>query len=415
MPLFTALAAGTQLAGSLFGGSGDSRFNRKNAVFNPADISGGFGSLDFTQEGNFGPRTANFQQDPQTQAFMQQLIQSGGQGFLNDPNFQQALQGNNIAGSFQGAQQGLQQGFGNTAFGGLGGLTGGATGLANLFGQQTQAGPRDLSGAQSSLFGGGLQNLQNAGNTSGLIAQNLAASNALAAPGENRALNALQNREFSATRGATSGAGGREGQFVDQLLSAQNQRVLNAQSLGLQQQQQLGQIGLGQVGAGAGLFGQNLQNFQAGTGFAGQFAGQAAGFEGQQFGQNLTSQQQNISQGQQRLSNSLNLFGIGSGLQQQDFQAQGAITAANLAQNQFEVNTIQGAQNAEANRIGAAGQSANAIQQGAANTTAVNQGLFSGIADTLGLGGGGKINPGNFGGFLSEIPPQAFAPTPRSF
>jgi hypothetical protein len=300
-----------------------------------------------------------------------------GGGLFNDPNFQSAFQNNDIFGAQQGAQQGLQQGIGPQAFGGLQGLFGQNQGLSNLFAQQTAQGPQDFSGgAQGGLFGAGFNAINQAGNVSGLVQQNLDASNALARPGEDRLINRFNNQEFLRTGGATSGAQERQGQLFDSLFGAQNQRVLSAQQTGLQAQQQLGQFGLGATGQGAGLLGQNLSQFNQGAGFANLFGQGAQGVEGQAFGQGLQSLQQNQSAGQQRLSNAMNLFGLGNQTFGQNFglglQAQGSLTD----RDQMFANLFLGQQNAAANRIGATGLHAGALAENTRNQGGFLSNLF---------------------------------------
>jgi hypothetical protein len=382
---FPLISAGVSALGGLLGSrsvSGGNRAIRDAVQSRPTNVTGDFGSI------NFRGRQATATQDPLSALLQQQLGQQGagllGGGLFNNPDLQQALAQNSIAGAQGGQEQLLQQQLGQSAFGGLGNLFGNATALNNQFAQNVAAGPQDLSGGLlGQLFQGGQQNLQQAGNQQALIQQNLDASRALAQPFENQLVNQFANREFMRTRGANTGAERRQGLLQNQLLNADQQRILNAQGLGLQAQQQQGQLGLGQIGAGQGLLGQNLQGFgQQLQGF-GQTGQQAQGAEAQQFGQLLQSLQQNQSAGQQRLQNAQNLFGLGTSTRQGEFTQGLQAQQANLSQNQFLSGLITNLLNADANRIGGASGAAQGIAQGGANQANILGGLFGGISDFL--------------------------------
>ena len=299
----------------------------------------------------------------QLSAMLQQQTGAGLQGGLfNDPRFQQAFQGNDIQGALQGAQ-GNPQAQGSFG-GGLQGLFSGAQNQFNQLGSQLGQGVTDQSGGlMQQLFGMGIGNQQQAGNISGLVQQNLDAANALAAPGEQRAINSFANNEFLRTGGGTSGAGQRQADLQQNLLNANNQRVQNAQGLGLQAQQQLGQLGLGQSGQASGLLGQNIGAF-------GQLGQMAQGFGGlanqsnmSGFQQALQANQQNQTAGNQRLQNAMGIFGLGSQTQNQGFNQGIAGQSALTGRDQLFSNLFLGQQNADANRIGATGMHAQALGQ----------------------------------------------------
>ena len=327
---------------------------------------------------------------------------NGGSGFQLDPALQGANQqiGGMLPGLFGGGMAGQLTG----AMQDQGGITGATnqmntalsqqanpfynqanfantqqnmSGLGNMFANNVAQGPQDQSGgAMAGLFGQGFQNLQQAGDVQGLVQQNFDAANAMAQPGEQLATNRFLDREFQLTGGATSGSGQRGGEFLQAQLGAQNQRLMNAQQLGLQQSGQMGQLGLGQTGQGAGLMGQNLGFFNQQANQAGQFGQIANQGESQGFQQILQALQGNQSAGTQRLSNMLGLFGaqqgaatdaIGLGL-----QGVGAMQETGA----LGLQGVLGLLNAEANRIGATGMHAQAIGQSSSNSGGLLGGLF---------------------------------------
>ena len=175
------------------------------------------------------------------------------------------------------------------------------------------------------LAGLGFGALQGAQDQSGLIQSTFDQLQGLAQPGENQAANRLLDSQFSRFGGGdTSGLAGERAQQANQFLTNADSRALQATQFGLQNQQAQRQFGLGAVGQG--------------------------------FGQATTA-------GQNRLQNSMNLFGLGSQVQgqgiQQGFQAQNA----GINQMQAVLQAILGSQNAESNRIGATGQHAQALGQ----------------------------------------------------
>lgn len=249
--------------------------------------------------------------------------------------------------------------------------------LGNIFANAAAQGPVDLSGgAQAGLFGGGLSALAGAGDQSGLIQQNLDASRALAAPQEQQLINQFADREFMTTRGATSGAERRQGQLADALLRADQQRVLDAQGLGLQAQQAQQQLGLGSIGAATGLLGQNLAGQQQNIGAAQGFGQLGLAGEGQGFDQMLRSLSQNQTAGTQRVSNALNLFnqltGATQGAQGLGLQGIGQL----IGLGDLGLTGQLGILNAEANRIGATGLSNQAYAKLASESGGLLGGLF---------------------------------------
>jgi len=371
--------------GGLFGDQASGRiartqqgFNQDQSQFNPMGFSGPGGGI------NFGPGGATAFQTPGA-ADLSQGIQQAGTGFAQGAGTaRQDLMGF-AGGALQNQDQILSQQMGNTAFGGLGGLANLGGAGANFFGGQAGQGFQDQSGgAQNFLFGQGAGLLNQAGQTSGLVQQNLDASRALAAPFEQRQRLAAENSLFGRTGGATTGS---RQEFSD-LLNSQNmsdqQRIMNAQQLGLQNQGQLGQLGLGAFGQGTNLFGQNLglmgQNrlgFQA-------FAGVGAGAEGQQFGQNLQGAGFNRSSGQMRLNNMTNFFGLG---EQTGINRLGAATGAQgsgIDQQTMFNNLFLGGQGAEAGRISAQADFAPSNAQLAAQRGEASQGFFNNLFGGLG-------------------------------
>lgn len=350
--------------------------------YNPYNLSGDFGSV------AFGKGAGGATLDPMQQMLRQMLGGSaasmfGGGQMFNQGDFQNALAGNNITGAMQNQNGLLSQMMGNSAFGGLGQIAGNAGGLNSMFSQMLAGGPQDMSGgAMGGLMGMGLQNLQNAGNLSGangLIQQQLDAQRLLAQPYEDNLRNQFANQEFMKTRGATTGAFGRQSDLQDNLLRADAQRVLGAQGLGLQAQQQLGQLGGQQMGLGQGFLGQNLDFFNQLGNQAQGFGQLGMGAEGMGFGQMLQALQQNQSSGQQRLGNAMNLFGLGNSTFNQSFgQGLGAMGSIN-DQNSFLLQGLLGSMNAESNRIGSTGLHAQALGGLAQAQGGLLGGLMGGI------------------------------------
>jgi len=401
------IAAGAGLLGSVLGGgaSGTPKWMKQAAQSNPFSFQGaGGGGVNF--QGHTGTAT----ESPEMAQFRQLIGQGGANalqgGLFNNPGLQRALGGADITGGMQNQNALLSQMMGNTAFGGLGGLAGNAGGLNNMFSQSLQGGQQDLSGGlMGRLNQAGMGNLAQAGNTSGLVQQNLDASRALAQPFENQLVNRFQNNEFMGTRGATSGAAERQGQLQSALLGADQQRIMGAQQLGLQNQQQLGNIGLGQLGQGGQLSGQNIQGFGQqlqGFGQAGQLG---LGAEGMGFGQMLQGLQQNQTAGQQRLKNAMGLFGLGVDTQQGQFQQGLNAQGAGINQDSMNMQQMLGLLNADAARIGGAGLSTNGFAQMQTNQQAQQGGMLQGVIDAfsgpkpgVGAGMGGFSTPNSLSG-----------------
>jgi len=377
-PIGSALGQfGGQLLSGLFANdaiSGAQDQIQGNIDFNPfqGNIQGA---------GSFGP--GGFQLDPRLQQSAGGLAGSipgllQGQ-FANDPSLQQALgQGGGIAGANQNANNLLNQQqnpFFNQA--NFASNMANINGLGGLFSNRLGQGRQDLSGgAQQQLFGQGLQNLQGASNQQGLVQQNLDASNAFARQGEEDIINQFKNSEFSATRGATTGAANRQFNTQSALLQAQNQRVMNAQQLGQGSQALQQQLGLGQIGAGNQLLGQNIGGFGQEGQFAGMFNQLGLQGEGQGFQQQLQALGGNQSAGQQRLSNALGLFNTQTGAFNDAFGLGLGGIGQQLGIGQLGIGGQTGILNAEANRIGATGMSNQALAGLAQSQGGILGGLF---------------------------------------
>jgi len=302
---------------------------------NPGRGVGPFGSGGFDTWGG-GNFFAN--EDP-GMAAMRANIDAGsnwmlGGGMFNNQDFQNAFQGNDIAGAMANANNQLGMQAGPNAFGN--------------FGQHVQG-----------LFGQGFQNLQNAGDTQGMMQQQLDASRAMAKPFETQARNNFFDTEFGRTMGGTSGASGRMGSFGDSMFRADQNRIMGAQQMGQQHQQMLGNLGMQQIG----------QGFQG---------------EGQGFQQMMQALQQNQGAGQQRLSNAMGLFGMGRDTQQQQFGMGLQGQQANINQNQFWSNMMLGLLNADANMVGARTGASNAMAQLGSNQAASTGGFMGGMGSMFG-------------------------------
>lgn len=314
--LGTLLAGSNPLLGGLMGLAGlfsggshlknASRDIRDLAAFNPSGIQSPFGNL------MFAGGTARFQDSPQN-ALIRAGLSGGagallGGGIFNDPILQSALQSNDLAGAFQGAQS-----VSDFGAGGLGAL--------------------------------GFDALMQAQDQSGLINQQLEASRALAAPFENQAR--LQLFDDLNNKGLLSHTTGADflNKFGTGLGLADSQRVLNAQTLGLNQQ-------------------ANLRNF--GTGAIGQGFNQA------------------MTTGQQRLQNAMGLFGLGTDTFANQFGL--GLGAAGASQNadSLVLQAILGNLNAEANRIGATQGHAQAIGSLGSQRGSLFGSFFSGLGGLFG-------------------------------
>ena len=132
------------------------------------------------------------------------------------------------------------------------------------------------------------------------------------------------------------------------------------------------------------MLGQNLGQFNQNTNFANQFGQAAQGNEQQQFMQMLQAMGQNQSSGQQRLTNSMNLFGLGRDTQNTAFNQGLAGQGALQANDQMFANLFLGQQNADANRIGAQALNSQSLASLASGQGGAGSGLFGGIGDALG-------------------------------
>lgn len=352
---------------------------QNNIDFNP--FSGQIGGV-----GSFGLRSGggSFRLDPALLNAIAQITGTTGGllsgGLANSPDLRTARTspGGSIAGAVDFANQSLgtaaapffnQSTFANNAAN--------ISGLGNIFANRVAQGGTDLSGgAFSELVGGGLSNLSRAGNFQGIVNQNLDASRALARPFEERLINDFANREFSATRGATTGAAERQFDVQNSLALADQQRIRDSLGLGLQEQGLLTQLGLGQVGQGQGFLGQNLAGRGQEIGAAQGFAQLGAGLEGQGFQQLLQSLQQNQSAGSQRLRNALDIFNAETGAFGQGVQLGQAGIGTQVDVGGLGLQGVLGLLNAEANRIGATGLSNQALAELAASQSGFLSGLF---------------------------------------
>jgi len=382
------VAGGVSLAGGMMANktlAGGQNMIKDMTAFNPTNMSGSpMGSWATSHGTNY------FTPSNQFSGLASGLGTAGagllGGGLYNDPQLQQALAGMNLPGHYQDAQQGLmQQAFSNynapmfqQGMGNMSQLGNQAAGIAGM-------GPQDTSGGmQQGLFQGGAQNLMQAGNTSGLVQQQLDASRALAQPGEDRLFNKVQDRLFAQGRMGTTGGSQEFGEAINQIGMADQQRIMNAQQLGMQNQQQLGQLGLGQMQAGTGLMGQNWQNWMGAGQNAQGFAGQLGQMEGQGFNQNLQALQQNQTAGQNRLQNAMGLFGMGRQTLEGQAGLGGTLANAYTGLMGLPMQGTLGLLNAEANRIGATGMHAQALGQGAQAQGGLLGGLMGGLGSALG-------------------------------
>ncbi len=310
--------------------------------FNPVTATGAFGDfgLDSYRNALTGEKTFRARENQGAQDIrgvlsqMNPMLLAG--GLFNDQGFQNAFQTSNagMAGDFSNAQNALSQQMGGSMFGNLGAM-------------------------QQGLFGAGSNALMQSQNQNQLIGQNLAASNALAQPFENDLINRTQDRLFAQGRLGSSGGSQEFGNTMGAIMGQGNQRILNAQNLGLAQQGQLQQFGLGALG-------------------------QSQGIERQQFGQNLQALQQNQSAGQNRLQNAMGMFGLGRDTFGQQFGMGLQGQQGQLSQDQFMMNMMMGLLNNETGRIGAMGMTNQALASLYGGGAAETGGMFGGMASAFG-------------------------------
>jgi hypothetical protein len=248
--------------------------------------------------------------------------------------------------------------------------------LGNMFTGNVQQGIQDNTGFRGDMFNRGFGFLDQAQDVSGLINQSLDAARTLAGPEEARIANNFFDREFMGTRGATTGAQDRRFSEANSAQMRDAQRVLNAQGLGLQEQQMLLGAGQGMLGLGNQAFGQDLAAFGQNIQGAQDFARLGAGMEGQGFQQMLQALNQDQSAGTQRVTNALNVLGFGQDAFSQSVGLGLGGFEGLLGLGEFGTNSVAQMLNAEANRIGATGLSNQAIAQLFGNKGGFLSGLF---------------------------------------
>lgn len=335
MGMFSSiLGAGLDMFGQIDSNrqAGNARdYIREQGTFNPKDLGGAFGQSSFGEDGN-----GTFTETPQMQAIRASMGQGANQflqgGQFNNQQFQDAFNNNNMQGAFTGAQGAL--------------------------GQNMNSGQFATQGMAGGLMGMGMGNLMNAGNQQGLMDQRLANTTAMAQQGENQLVNRFNNQEFMKTRGATTGAGERQQGLQNQLLQANNARVQDAQNFGQQQSNFLSQLGGQQMGMG---FNENQSNFM----------------------RQLQGLQQNQSAGNQRLQNSMSLFGLGADTQQSAFNTGVGGQTGLLNQNQFGRDTLLQGMNSENSRMNASQGFASLMNSNLTNSANSNQDFFGNMASVL--------------------------------
>jgi hypothetical protein len=316
-------------------------FNQQQSQFNPFGFSGPGGGVQFIGNQGFGTQS-------QEQQGLTGATQAGTLGFLEGA---QNVDLSSLGPAFNNAQNILSQQAGDTAFGNLGGQAAQAGLLSNLFAGQAAQGPQDIG--QQFLFGQGQNFLNQAGDQSGLIQQSLDASRALAAPFEQQQRVSAQNSIFNRTGGATTGSRREFADLLNSQSTVDQQRIMDAQQLGLGQQQRLGNLGISSFGQGANLFGQSQGQFNNQLNALATQQNFGAGVEGQAFQQMMQALGQNQTAGQSRLQNAMSMFGLGEATAQDRFQTglagQGALDQTQGLMQQL----FLGAMGADADRISA--------------------------------------------------------------
>jgi hypothetical protein len=219
------------------------------------------------------------------------------------------FQGSGGALSFQDGQGIFQMSPQQQAImGQISGLTSGALtgqGLQSQFFNQANLGQDPAFAQQQAALAQGFDPSQF--DVRDIIDQRLAALNKAAAPGEAQARQDFLSAAQGSGRGATTGGMKLAEQFGAGQQRAADERILAAQQFGLQTQ-------------------------------------------GQLFGQGLQAHQQNLTAGQQRLSNMLNLFGLGSGAIAQDLSGAQGFFGLGQNQQQMENQLFLGSLGADAAR-----------------------------------------------------------------
>jgi len=351
--------------------------------FNPSFFSGG----GFSVNPNNGNVHQSMLQNMLTAGAGAGALQGFGGGLFNNESLQQALGQLD----FGGAEQGITDAFSNQANpffdqAGFQNNLNNVQGLGNLFSQLTAAGPQDFSGgAQNALFAGGMQNLNNASDQSGLFNQFLGTQRQAAQSTNDRLFNRLQDRQFAQGRLGSSGGG----QETEGFFNALNQQDLgfqnNAFGLADRQQNFLANLGQSQIGLGQNFLSQNLGQFNQNAQFAQGFGGLAGQLEGQGFGQQMGALGFNQNSALQRMQAMQGLLGFGAGLQNQGFNQGIAGGGFLLDQAGFGRDTLINLLNAEANRIGATGLHAQALgNMGSSGSGGFLSGLLGGIGGLFG-------------------------------
>lgn len=333
--------------------------------------------------GNFGQISAGgqFQMDPSMMGAQQAIggaipgLMQG--GLFQDPRFQQAFQGLDIAGAQQQAVGALQQQAGPTAFGQLGGL-------AQMLGGQVAGGPQDVSGGMmGNLFQQGMANQLAAGNQQQVFQDVLSRGRAAAAPEQARQQQALEQSLFS--KGMLGAGSTATGEGFRGLFEAQGMQDIalqqQASQQALQQQQLMGQLGGQQIAQGAGFLGQGLGQFQ-------QNIQNLQGIEQLGFGQNLQALQANQQAGLQRLQSAQGLFGQGADIFGQQFGLGLGGAEGLLGFGQFGLGAARSPQELQASLLQGSGAHAGALA-GLGQQRGEAQGDFFGsLASGIGTLGG---------------------------
>lgn len=336
---------------------------QEGSRFQPRGFSGLGGTLGFNANG-----VGSFMQNPMDALLRQQFGASALQGLQGGGLLTNALNADpNISGAFSDIQGQLQNPFS---------FQSGVSGAPQQFLQTGTQTFNNLTGRGNALFDQANE-LFGRDNLDARFGQELGRLRQAAQPFEDRATAQLGTSLFGTGRRGTTGGIDDANLFAESLFNSDLAR--QGQALGTAIQEREADRGLAAtlLGQGQGLFGTALGGLQG--------LGQTAGALDQQlFQQGLAGQQQNLSQGQQRLLNAQNLFGLRSSAISGDRDIAPGLFSQVLGQQQAANNLFLGSLNAEAQRMLGFGNIAGALGQAGANSGAARGGLFSGIGSAIG-------------------------------
>lgn len=265
---------------------------------------------------------------------------------------------------------------------------GGVAGIGSAFG-----GPSTGRFADSS-FGQAQSLFNQAGNQGDLVANTKAQLDALSRPQEEQLANAKFQNLFSTGRLGTTGGAQAMAELQRSLSQADTARAVQAQQLGMQNQQ--GLLGLGQQFLGQGSAATSadqqyaINQGQLGSSLMDQYAGLNAGMLGAINAADATQ----ISRGRERLGDLQGMFGFGQNL----FEQPGAMGARSLEGMDIINNRLLDLGRLSVSASGVASGTNTNVPSGSPIGSALSglgAGLFNNyLSNSSSSGGGGFTSPG---------------------